>query len=245
MEVANPVTFYAPTERGERIFIIDVLRGIALLGILFSNIDEFAGPVVLPEIPWGPPNTIFFNSHRHLNLAILLCKWIFIEGKMRMLFSVLFGAGLVIMSERAERRGHAFLFGDVYLRRNMRLVLFGFLHGLLVFTGDILLPYGLSALLVLYRKLGPKTLLIVGGTLLLFVSSLMLPSVLGTAGDVSLNKQASVITAKREQGTDLTPAERHIEEQWQNRVASQAITRQAIETSIASSNISYFEPLLS
>jgi len=149
-----------------------------------------------------------------------------------MLFSVLFGAGLVIMSERAERRGHAFLFGDVYLRRNMWLVLFEFLHGLLVFTGDILLPYGLSALLVLYpcRKLGPKTRFIVGGTLLLFVSSLMLPSFLGTAGDVSLNKQASIITAKREQGTDLTPAERHIEEQWQNRVASQAITLQAIET---------------
>jgi uncharacterized protein len=160
-----------------------------------------------------------------------------------MLFSILFGAGLVIMSERAERRGHALLFGDIYLRRNMWLILFGFLHGLLVFTEDILLPYGLSALLVLYpcRKLGPKTLFIVGTTLLLLVSSLTLPSFLGTAGDVSLNRQASAIAAKRNQGKDLVPEEQHIEEQWRNRVTSQAVTGPAIEASIASSHIPYSE----
>jgi uncharacterized protein len=167
----------------------------------------------------------------------------FIEGKMRMLFSILFGAGLVMMSERAERRGHALLFGDIYLRRNMWLILFGFLHGLLVSTEDILLPYGLSALLVLYpcRKLRPRTLFIVGTILLLLVSSLMLPSFLGTAGDVSLNKQASAIAAKRNQGRDLTPGEEQIEKQWRNRVASQAVTGQTIEAAIASSHIPYTE----
>jgi uncharacterized protein len=148
-----------------------------------------------------------------------------------------------MMSERAERRGHALLFGDIYLRRNMWLVLFGFLHGSLVFTGDILLPYGLSALLVLYpcRKLGPKTLFIVGATLLLLVSSLMLPFFLGTAGDVSLNKQVSALAAKRKQGKDLTPAEQHLEAQWRTRVASQAVTGQAIEASIAASHNPYSE----
>jgi uncharacterized protein len=162
-----------------------------------------------------------------------------------MLFSMLFGAGLLMMAERAERQGHALQLGDIYLRRNMWLVLSGFLHGLLVFTEDILLPYGLSALLVLYpcRKLGATTLFTVGKILLLLVSSLMLPSFLGTTGDLSLNERASAIAVKRSQGNELTAEDQRIERQWLDRVASKAVTIQAIDNSLASSHIPYSQQL--
>src|SRR5258708_30658651 len=104
-----------------------------------------------------------------------------------MIFSMLFGAGLLLMTGRAERNGQALQMGDIYLRRNMWLALFGFLHGLLIWTGDILLTYALSALLVLYpcRKLKTQTLFVAGLVLTLALSSYMLPSFLGTTGDLS------------------------------------------------------------
>src|ERR1700693_6202680 len=88
-----------PVSKIERIASIDILRGIALLWILFSNIDIFSGPETLFEIPQGLPDTTFMNAHLPLNLFILFFKWITTEGKDRFLFSVLFGVGLCLMTE--------------------------------------------------------------------------------------------------------------------------------------------------
>jgi uncharacterized protein len=242
---ALPVAIYKPVQTKQRISSIDVLRGFALLGILVSNIDSFAGPEVLPEVPWGRPSSIFFNSHVHLNLAILLAKWIFVEGKMRMIFSMLFGTGLVLMTERATERNTP-EFADVYLRRNMWLTLFGYLHGLLVWTGDILLPYGLSALLILYpcRKLKPKALFVIGGILTLAVSSYLLPAFLGTAGDLDLGTQVSKLAGAHRSGEPLTAEELETRKRWNDLVTSHAVTTQAIDAAMAEAHLGYLKQVV-
>ena len=81
---ATPQTSRAlrgPVTRMERIASIDTLRGMALLWILFSNIDIFSGPETFFELPQGLPDTTFMNAHLHLNLLFLFFKWITTEGK--------------------------------------------------------------------------------------------------------------------------------------------------------------------
>src|ERR1700735_4851666 len=92
-ELAGP----APVARGERLATLDILRGFALLGILAVNIEDFAGPESLHDIPMGLAKAAFVGWHAHLDLAILTIKWLFIEGKMRAMFAMLFGAGVVLL----------------------------------------------------------------------------------------------------------------------------------------------------
>jgi uncharacterized protein len=213
-----------PIRRMERIASIDTLRGIALLWILFSNIDIFSGPETFFELPQGLPDTTFVNAHLHLNLLLLFFKWITTEGKARFLFSMLFGAGLCLMTERTERTGRTENLADIYLRRNLWLCVLGLLHEIFIWAGDILLTYGLAGLLILYpcRKLGARTLLIVGG-LLTCVSSLLLPYFLGTAGDINLSRQGQAVVDARQAGSALTPDEVKIEEQWHALQATHAV----------------------
>jgi uncharacterized protein len=208
----------------ERIATIDTLRGIALLCILFSNIDIFSGPETFFELPQGLPDTTFMNAHLHLNLLLLFFKWITSEGKARFLFSMLFGVGLCLMTERAERTDSTGSLADIYLRRNLWLCVLGLLHGIFIWAGDILLTYGLAGLLILYpcRKLGARTLLIVGG-LLTCVSSLLLPYFLGTAGDIDLSRQGQAVVDARQAGSALTPDQMKIEEQWHALQATHAV----------------------
>ena len=154
--VARPVT------QRERIPTIDIVRGMALLGILVMNIGAFSGPFEMYI------NPLAVGNHRTSNLVAWTIRWILFEGKMRAAFSMLFGAGVILLTERAERRGSRNV-ADVFTRRNMWLVLFGVLHFYLVWYGDILYSYGLSALLFLYpcRKLRFRTLLIAGAAVLL------------------------------------------------------------------------------
>ena len=224
---ATPQTSRAlrgPVTRMERIASIDTLRGIALLWILFSNIDIFSGPETFFELPQGLPDTTFMNAHLHLNLLFLFFKWITTEGKARFLFSILFGVGLCLMTERAERMDRTGSLADIYLRRNFWLCVFGLLHGIFIWAGDILLTYGLAGLLVLYpcRKLGARTLLI-AGALVTCVSSLLLPYFLGTAGDIDLSQQGQAVVDAREAGAALTPDQVKIEEQWHALQAAHAV----------------------
>jgi hypothetical protein len=93
-----------PVTRTERIATIDILRGIALLWILFSNMDIFSGPETFFELPQGLPDTTFMNAHLHLNLLLLFFKWITTEGKARFLFSM-HNLTLVIVGLKDEVRG--------------------------------------------------------------------------------------------------------------------------------------------
>ncbi len=139
-----------PVTRAERISSMDVLRGFSLMGILVMNITDFAYGFANYSFPLSTVKPVFDGPHWQINTAVWFMRWIFAEGKMRALFSMLFGAGVILLTERALARGAGIRAADIYTRRNMWLVVFGILHGYLIWSGDILFYYGLAALLFLF-----------------------------------------------------------------------------------------------
>ncbi len=160
-ELAGPLA--GPVRKKERIVSLDVLRGIAVFGILANNIEDFAGPTGVPSgIPLeliGKPAT-----HPGLDLGAAILQWLLVAGQMRALFALLFGAGVVVLLQRVARHAGAERAADIFHRRNMWLLLIGLIHGLLIWQGDVLLEYSLIALIVLYplRNLPAKRLIGVG-----------------------------------------------------------------------------------
>lgn len=134
----------APVAAPERIAEMDVLRGFALLGILLMNVEFFFRPL----------QGIYLGLDRSLQGADAVAAWLvmtFVQGKFYTLFSMLFGMGFAIQLERAAARGAGF--GGAYSRRLLALLAFGLAHGLLIWAGDILVPYAvIGFVLLLFRK---------------------------------------------------------------------------------------------
>ena len=121
-----------------RIHSIDAVRGLAILGILFMNITFHQN---------GYANYAFFEEPLLSDTVISLFNTLFLDGRFRSLFCLLFGAGLAIQFEACEKRGHHFL--DFSQARLKWLFVFGLLHGVFIFSGDILLYYSLCAFFIL------------------------------------------------------------------------------------------------
>lgn len=146
-----------PVTLSERILFIDVLRGVALFGILAANMRAFFAPLDVYD-------SIRVLFHGRADLIAQTFIDIFIQGKFISIFSFLFGMGFAIQVSRAEERGARFL--GFYPRRLLALAVFGLIHGILIWAGDILLTYALSgAILLLFRKRKQKTLLWWAGSL--------------------------------------------------------------------------------
>jgi len=153
---ADPVTVApVPVKPSERIQAIDVLRGVAVLGILVMNVVFFGWPMP------GYENPIFSGGSDVVNTSAWVINTMFFSGKMMSLFSILFGAGLILMSDRAEARGASNL--GTYYRRIFWLFCIGMIHAYLIWAGDILVMYALCGLLLyLFRRRSPRLLIIVG-----------------------------------------------------------------------------------
>ncbi|MBV1917570.1 MAG: DUF418 domain-containing protein [Sphingomonadaceae bacterium] len=124
-----------------------------MLGILAINIAGFAGPSVATLSPHLPfPGTLADEY----SFAV---KFVLFEGKMRTLFSLLFGASLVLFIERADSKGS---FGDLLqLRRLGWLALFGLAHFYLFWWGDILFIYAVAGMIALImREMNSKPLIL-------------------------------------------------------------------------------------
>ena len=160
-----------PLTSSERITTLDLLRGCALMGILLMNIVSFALPESAYYIPLGTPLPVFSGPHATLNTAIWMLRFVFADGKMRAIFSMLFGAGVVLLTERSERRGNEV--ADIYMRRNLWLTIFGVAHSYLIWNGDILFDYGVVALIFLYplRRLRARVLLSLAAAILVAMTS--------------------------------------------------------------------------
>jgi uncharacterized protein len=144
-------TGVGPVSLSERIQFIDVLRGMALFGILGANMRAFVAPLDA----YGDIGSLF---HSHLNLWAQGFVQTFMQGKFISIFSFLFGMGFAIQMSRAEAKGVKFL--SFYPRRLLALALFGVIHGALIWGGDILLTYACAgAILLLFRNRQQKTLL--------------------------------------------------------------------------------------
>src|SRR5579863_10281278 len=140
-----------PISLSERIVFIDVLRGIALFGILAANMRGFFAPLDCYD-----QVGILYHSRADVLAQGFIDA--FIQGKFISIFSFLFGMGFAIQMSRAEARGARFM--SFYPRRLLALALFGVIHGIFIWAGDILLTYALSgAILLLFRNRKQKTLL--------------------------------------------------------------------------------------
>src|SRR5262249_13254676 len=156
---------------GERICSVDTLRGFAVLGILLMNITGFG-------FPWnGNRDLAGAASVADPNLAVWVIISVLFEGKMRATFSMLFGAGIVLFTTRAEARQGGPGSAALYYRRLLWLLAFGFLHATFLWDGDILYEYAVGgALLYPWRHLPPKRLLLAGLLLLLMGALQGIPS---------------------------------------------------------------------
>ncbi|PSK99820.1 DUF418 domain-containing protein [Cecembia rubra] len=139
-----------PAVLTERIDIIDIIRGIALLGILILNIPYFSMEEYFTE-PWS-------QDTANTNFWVHAVNIIFFEGKMRALFSMVFGAGIVLFTTNKEKAGKSATW--LFYKRMIWLTLFGLAHAhLILWMGDILYFYGLIGMLAfLFRKMKPKYL---------------------------------------------------------------------------------------
>ncbi|MEQ1632121.1 MAG: hypothetical protein ABL997_07090, partial [Planctomycetota bacterium] len=153
----------APVERAQRLDSVDAVRGLAVLGILVMNIVEFSWPFEAYE------NPAYAGGSTGADLATWFVQATFFDGKMRALFSMLFGAGLVLLSDRMVQSGRGESAADLLLRRCLWLVPFGILHRfVLQWSGDILYQYGLLGLLAIpFRHLRARSLLLCGAAVLL------------------------------------------------------------------------------
>ena len=134
-----------PVSPTERVAVLDVLRGFALLGILLMNIEAFVGPLNA-SLTGLDANLVGID--RWADAAIYLM----VQGKFYTLFSLLFGVGFAVMMSRAEAVGRPF--AGIYVRRLGALAAIGLAHMVLLWSGDILFTYALigAVLLLLFRN---------------------------------------------------------------------------------------------
>lgn len=138
----------------QRIVAMDVLRGFALLGILLVNIQSFAmpGAAYLNPTAWG--------DFTGINFAVWSVTHILADQKFMSLFSMLFGAGILLFCEKSEAKNQSP--AKLHYQRTFWLLLFGLLHAYLFWYGDILVSYALCGFLVyLLRNKSITTLLVV------------------------------------------------------------------------------------
>ena len=152
-ESTKPVT--GPTRASERIVAIDILRGFALLGILIMNIQGFAMPTA------AYLNPTVYGDLNGANRWVWILSHVFADQKFMTIFSLLFGAGIVLMSEKLDARGQRAW--GLHYRRTFWLLLIGLAHAFLLSTGDILVAYAVCGLWVyLLRRLRPGWQLALG-----------------------------------------------------------------------------------
>ena len=144
-----------PTDRDERIGMLDATRGIAVLGILIMNVTGFG----LPRSYDDPTN---WGGYEGNNLTTWRIVSLFFEGTMRGLFTLLFGAGALLFLQRHAARHSGLLPADLYFRRTLWLIVFGLVNAyLLLWPGDILYYYGVVGLLLfVFRNVAPRKLIV-------------------------------------------------------------------------------------
>ncbi|HYW16856.1 MAG TPA: DUF418 domain-containing protein [Allosphingosinicella sp.] len=142
----------AATGPSPRIVTLDILRGVAVMGILAMNIVGFAMPfqAYLNPVALGPVGDP--------DLVSWAVSFVFVDGKMRALFSFLFGAGMLLVIEQAEAKGEP---ADIiHYRRMIWLLFFGLAHLYLIWFGDILVGYALIGMIAfLFRDLPQRALI--------------------------------------------------------------------------------------
>lgn len=193
-----------PVQSGERIHSIDVLRGFALCGILAMNVVLFFWPFSVYD------NPTLGGGFTGVNKVVWILNHIIFDTKMMSIFSMLFGAGLVLKFEKSRSEGRKL--AGVYYRRIFALLFIGLIHAYFIWEGDILVLYAQCGLvLFLFRKLAPRTLVVLGTIGILLV----IPLALGANAFFNrCNALTPVVERKVKAGEKLSGFEKFVKNSW-------------------------------
>ena len=203
-----------PVAPDERYVSLDILRGVAILGILVMNIYAFAMPFS------AYMNPLLMGGNDAQNLGIWFFTHVLFDQKFISIFAMMFGAGLVLMTDRAESKGAKP--APIYFRRQFWLVMIGAVHGYLIWFGDILCAYALIGMLVyLFRKKSPRTLIVVA-CLLIPVTPLINYGM--SMHMAEIKTQAQDLIAEEKSGATLDDEQREVVTAWEEARAMMAPT---------------------
>ena len=150
----------SPITPSERFLSIDMLRGVAVLGILIMNIQSYS------MIEAAYMNPAAYGDLTGINKLVWILSHIFADQKFMTIFSLLFGAGILLMTSKVESTGKKS--AGLHYRRTFWLFVIGLIHAYVLWHGDVLVPYTLCALFVyLFRKISPTKLIVIG---IIFIS---------------------------------------------------------------------------
>lgn len=159
---APPAPDLAPVAGGERIASIDTLRGLAVLGILAMNITAYATHFA------DYMNPLLSAPLQRTDFVVYSLNHLVFDFKMMTIFSMLFGAGVVVQTVRADAAPHGTSQAAVHFRRMGLLLCFGLIHAYLMWFGDILVSYAILGMPLFFaRRLQPRVLLVIALSLLL------------------------------------------------------------------------------
>lgn len=147
-------TLIKSTEPLERIPSLDFLRGIAILGILFINIENFAYPD-----PWSPWK---YGYEGAIDYSTRFWVYFLTQGKFYTMFALLFGVGFYIFLERLEKKQLGLMSMDIYAKRLLWLFVIGIAHSYLIWNGDVLYHYAICGFLLFpFRSIKTPNLLLI------------------------------------------------------------------------------------
>lgn len=202
----------APVTQAARIEALDVLRGVAVLGILMMNITAFG-------LLWQAySNPTVDGGADGWNMTAYQITTIGFEGTMRGIFSLLFGASVVLLTGRMEQAGAGIMVAEIHFRRMLWMLVFGVIHwSLLLWVGEILFAYSICGLaLFSLRKLTPRVQLAIAAGLLALSA---LASYAGYQEGIETRAAAMAAQTAKAGGVELTPKQDKAIEAWQEEVS--------------------------
>jgi uncharacterized protein len=154
-----------PINPKSRVLSLDILRGVAVLGILVMTIQSYA-------MPWAASiNPTVFENLEDINFYIWLLSHLFADEKFLAIFSMLFGATIILISQKA-RKEHL-RSGDLQYRRFFWLFVIGVFHAYLLWAGDILVMYAICGFFMFVFRSKKKEYLFRAGLIFLFIGSVL------------------------------------------------------------------------
>ena len=201
--MSSATSLPTPIAPRERIAVLDIMRGIAILGIFYMNIPYMGAS------GWLATNDVRSIGWSAADAATWSVIDLFAEGTMRGMLEMLFGAGLMILTRR-EDADTTRTIGQFYLRRTLWLFGFGMLDVFVLgWPGDILHIYAIAALMLYpFRRLPPRVLILLGLSFALFNALASLPSYVEDA------RLAAKVEAIAAHGGPVTAPESKVIADW-------------------------------